>query len=107
MVAPRAGAWIETLNTRTEVGASLVAPRAGAWIETHNPFSHLCRNNKSRPVRARGLKPILGIANTVGNSVAPRAGAWIETVNEGNDVDCPPVSRPVRARGLKQYILLA
>ncbi len=33
-VAPRAGAWIETINFRSDTGKMLVAPRAGAWIET-------------------------------------------------------------------------
>ncbi len=33
-VAPRAGAWIETLRQEEIVGTGLVAPRAGAWIET-------------------------------------------------------------------------
>ena len=33
-VAPRAGAWIETLPPRRGVTPHDVAPRAGAWIET-------------------------------------------------------------------------
>ena len=34
-VAPRAGAWIETLCYNVVLSKSLqVAPRAGAWIET-------------------------------------------------------------------------
>jgi len=33
---------------------------------------------KSRPVRARGLKHIVAV-NGVTDIVAPRAGAWIET----------------------------
>ncbi len=32
-VAPRAGAWIETILS-SEISAPTVAPRAGAWIET-------------------------------------------------------------------------
>jgi len=35
-VAPRAGAWIETLQQGVVVLGDVVAPRAGAWIETHN-----------------------------------------------------------------------
>ena len=34
LVAPRAGAWIETEITDTFKTANEVAPRAGAWIET-------------------------------------------------------------------------
>jgi len=33
-VAPRVGAWIETLVVNNTVGTGLVAPRVGAWIET-------------------------------------------------------------------------
>ena len=55
-VAPRAGAWIETMDAmRALVAASDVAPRAGAWIETSLPAS-LRGGIPSRPVRARGLK---------------------------------------------------
>ncbi len=34
-VAPRAGAWIETIPRSRAVRSFIVAPRAGAWIETH------------------------------------------------------------------------
>ncbi len=34
MVAPRAGAWIETKAERWLSYINGVAPRAGAWIET-------------------------------------------------------------------------
>ena len=33
-VAPRAGAWIETLASIWAIPVLRVAPRAGAWIET-------------------------------------------------------------------------
>ena len=33
-VAPRVGAWIETVNQLAKSFTSLVAPRVGAWIET-------------------------------------------------------------------------
>ena len=56
-VAPRAGAWIETVSLRGTCIPPPVAPRAGAWIET--PYCIKC----------------LDIAY-----VAPRAGAWIETI---------------------------
>ena len=57
LVAPRAGAWIETLafGEGLKTGKS-VAPRAGAWIETI----------------------VIGAFNII-KAVAPRAGAWIET----------------------------
>ena len=55
-----------------------VAPRAGAWIETSSTIQ-ACLNVKSRPVRARGLKPAKSFSSKV-YIVAPRAGAWIETL---------------------------
>ena len=55
-VAPRTGAWIETLSSGYLVVPALVAPRTGAWIET----SYQCRPLQS-------------------SAVAPRTGAWIET----------------------------
>ncbi len=33
-VAPRVGAWIETVQPTVYVEVSGVAPRVGAWIET-------------------------------------------------------------------------
>jgi len=54
-VAPRAGAWIETLIEYTSYSVYSVAPRAGAWIET----SKTVKTDTlylSRPARARGLK---------------------------------------------------
>ena len=56
MVAPRAGAWIETQTRARRHVFGRVAPRAGAWIETPKISR---RRQKKR--------------------VAPRAGAWIET----------------------------
>ena len=35
-VAPRAGAWVETVNTRILRGWGVVVPRAGAWVETES-----------------------------------------------------------------------
>ena len=46
-VAPRVGAWIETLGYRVNDRMSSVAPRVGAWIETcpagHRPKDILRR----------------------------------------------------------------
>ncbi len=55
-VAPRVGAWIETLRGDRRYGIRLVvAPRVGAWIETGS-----LRASKlfepSHPVWVRGLK---------------------------------------------------
>ena len=71
-VAPRAGAWIETLKWCDELWVVGVAPRAGAWIET----SWECMKSRCQ-------------------NVAPRAGAWIETdkLSEGQK---DSTSRPPR-----------
>ena len=56
MVAPRVGAWIETIARDDEIEDWAVAPRVGAWIETFNAWVATARL-----------------------MVAPRVGAWIET----------------------------
>ena len=55
-----------------------VAPRVGAWIETL-PLYYNKIMLASRPVWARGLKlrPLCKVAVL---TVAPRVGAWIETL---------------------------
>ena len=79
IVAPLAGAWIETFRSNLRELRQPVAPLAGAWIETS---------------RLGGKSP--------GCVVAPLAGAWIET-----RLICAfswrRLSRPSRARGLKQF----
>jgi len=77
-VAPRAGAWIETTTRKSGAGICAVAPRAGAWIETAINSGKVMAGPLSRPVRARGLKPI-----------------WSLPTRRSSR------SRPVRARGLK------
>jgi len=57
----------------------LVAPSAGAWIETRSPLLLPGSAYPSHPVRVRGLKqPPLHQAS-LPDYVAPSAGAWIET----------------------------
>jgi len=55
-----------------------VAPRAGAWIET---IDRRDENIKllSPPARGRGLKQKRATWPSRNSRVAPRAGAWIET----------------------------
>ena len=45
IVAPRVGAWIETVSKATIDEASQVAPRVGAWIETSTNQLYLCYQN--------------------------------------------------------------
>ena len=56
-VAPLAGAWIETNCSPIFVNRADVAPLAGAWIETPVDIRGMFGIEKSRPSRARGLKP--------------------------------------------------
>ncbi len=100
IVAPHAGAWIETVACRSRCASRTVAPHAGAWIETWRS-------------RSSWREP----------AVAPHAGAWIETRTRpgrrtssrgrppcgGVDRNCSPAvllaclakSPPMRRRGSK------
>ena len=57
----------------------MVAPRAGAWIETTERHLVVGKAALSLPVRERGLKLISVDDSELPKIVAPRAGAWIET----------------------------
>ena len=59
-------------------GYQEVAPRAGAWIETIKDVD-IGGKMESPLVQGRGLKRQPRLLQTNGRSVAPRAGAWIET----------------------------
>ena len=67
VVAPHAGAWIETVYMQGLSRMWNVAPHAGAWIET---------GASKRKTRAA--------------PVAPHAGAWIETIFSAGTVGCTP-----------------
>ena len=54
-VAPRVGAWIETVLLGQHEATEYVAPRVGAWIETADA-SHAAAGLSSHPVWVRGLK---------------------------------------------------
>ena len=99
VVAPHAGAWIETDSFRGRHRDLAVAPHAGAWIETRY-WPQLDRSPVSPPTRGRGLKhPQL--RNFIPPSdVAPHAGAWIETIFHWMSI-CAIRSPPTRGRGLK------
>ena len=55
-VAPRVGAWIETLIEELPDVKARVAPRVGAWIETGKGVSRFYVLSMSLPVWERGLK---------------------------------------------------
>ena len=77
-VAPRVGAWIETINLLFIVSVLHVAPRVGAWIETIVPHAYY-GTGTSHPVWVRGLKLPCNKRGAIYQLVAPRVGAWIET----------------------------
>ena len=56
-----------------------VAPRVGAWIETLLIAIPYPAKNVSHPVWVRGLKHATSFTTMVARPVAPRVGAWIET----------------------------
>jgi len=70
-----------------------VAPRAGAWIETVFAEERIRDEDKSPPVRGRGLKLSRTAYLAPIKKVAPRAGAWIETLSNEDFNNCLP-SRP-------------
>ena len=101
VVAPRAGAWIETFSPRLIPSSARVAPRAGAWIETFTCTPQPSVSGRvSLPVRERGLKRPARAPAAREVVVAPRAGAWIETLCS-RPSSRQPASLPVRERGLK------
>ena len=55
-VAPRVGAWIETIPALGFAKNTAVAPRVGAWIETSIFFFSQISMLESHPVWVRGLK---------------------------------------------------
>ena len=103
MVAPYAGAWIETLILRQfalglmsllmrerglklgavagMVGAAPVAPYAGAWIETTDCLSSFSSSSVA-PYAGAWIETSFQGTHPKNTLVAPYAGAWIETKNQ-------------------------
>ena len=79
LVAPHAGAWIETWVWSPKIHGKKVAPHAGAWIETWRRDG-VSPRIKSPLTQGRGLKLVCCRAGHYAY-VAPHAGAWIETPN--------------------------
>ena len=102
-VAPRVGAWIETLVTCLVTVALVSRPAWARGLKLGCKISYRDRK-ESRPAWARGLKlnnrPIICRYN-----VAPRVGAWIETPDLMSAITAS-MSRPAWARGLKRLAQL-
>ena len=73
------GRGLKHFRLHYNVMICLVAPRAGAWIETESYTQIKGFQNSSPPVRGRGLKLWVILEPDRLYFVAPRAGAWIET----------------------------
>ena len=71
VVAPHAGAWIETPTNEITNILTLVAPHAGAWIETICSKQMKMRST-SLPTRERGLKLESNIKLDMDKSRSPR-----------------------------------
>ncbi len=99
VVAPHAGAWIETVSCITNYTNRQVAPHAGAWIETTTRCGK--RNGSRSPLtQGRGLKLTQWVGTYKGFDVAPHAGAWIETENKKLETEAKK-SPLTQGRGLK------
>ena len=102
-VAPRAGAWIETCCASFNSANFFVAPRAGAWIETYENDKDWGTGGVA-PRAGAWIETALAPTKCLYRPVAPRAGAWIETENSGLP-QTGQTSHPVRVRGLKQMVV--
>ena len=75
---PSRGRGSKQVQTQAQDGTGVVAPFAGAWIETLPTVTSPARN-ESPPSRGRGSKHYGYGTARLGLAVAPFAGAWIET----------------------------
>ena len=73
------GAWIERTYLQALPVLGRVAPRVGAWIESLGYRVTAYYATASLPVWERGLKALLVTLLKIVLKVAPRVGAWIES----------------------------
>ena len=79
MVAPRAGAWIETKVNRRRGNMDKSSPPARGRGLKRPRQGFMILRLRSPPARGRGLKHRARRPRSIFDNVAPRAGAWIET----------------------------
>ncbi len=85
------------------IGSDLVAPHAGAWIETHltdRPSRHHPRRSPCGSVDRNPMKLSWEPSTII--KVAPHAGAWIETILRIRDGGTGTTSLPMRECGSKR-----
>jgi len=95
-VAPRVGAWIETMADIKKYIAPKSRPAWARGLKLALSFSSN-KPHTSRPAWARGLKPLLNVHNCRTMRVAPRVGAWIETMTMEEWVEFATVAPRVGA----------
>ena len=79
MVAPHAGAWVETaLVTNGHPSVRGSRPMRARGLKHSEPDQE-AGTRRSRPMRARGLKHDKLCDLQATPQVAPHAGAWVET----------------------------
>ncbi len=101
----RGGVGRNTLCEDGGANSSLVAPFAGAWVETLH-MSHASAMTVSRPLRGGvGRNSRNSDSSAAICSVAPFAGAWVETF-EIADQPLPRRGRPLRG-GVGRNLVLA
>ena len=77
MIAPLAGAWIETIQTKLVADTKDRTPCGCVnWNFDEKPSEAI---RKSHPLRVRELKRVFG-SGAYEEDIAPLAGAWIETL---------------------------
>ena len=69
---------LKRFSTRTHRSPQLVAPHAGAWIETHYQYFSL-RQYRVAPHAGAWIETQVNGVLAQTDTVAPHAGAWIET----------------------------
>ena len=105
IVAPLAGAWIETKFISPGRLGQDVAPLAGAWIETWGLDTVTFIAYNVAPLAGAWIETRLKLGLDQGAPrVAPLAGAWIETVRFLVARPACRESHPSRVRGLKPVL---
>ena len=103
-VAPRVGAWIETLFPIVSSPLLRSLPVWERGLKPQDVMSALW-DPSSLPVWERGLKPHPSYLERSHPFVAPRVGAWIET-DDAAKKSLIGKSLPVWERGLKHKVYL-
>ena len=95
------GAWIETELVKCGLPEQIVAPRVGAWIETLYRAMALTNPLTSHPVWVRGLKQDKAILWPFGDMSHP---VWVRGLKPSMSFEISLLQRshPVWVRGLKR-----